>query len=58
MRFGPGVQYGAVPAGARQFTNGAAPALVAGQTYDVTVAYWTGPGAEDGTIAGSQNFVP
>lgn len=54
----PGVVYGVVPAGAQQFTTGAAPALVAGQTYDVTVAYWTGPGGDDGALAGNQSFVP
>ena len=53
----PPVQYGVVPAGARQLTPNATP-LQAGQTYDVNLFYWTGPGAQDGTFMGSKNFTP
>lgn len=52
----PPVQYGVLPAGARQ--RAAATPLQAGQTYDVNLARWTGPGPEDGTLIGSQNFTP
>jgi len=53
----PPVQYGVVPAGARQLTPNVTP-LQAGQTYDVNLFYWTGPGAQDGSFIGSQNFTP
>ena len=53
----PPVQYGVVPAGAQQSTSEVAP-LQAGQTYDVNLFYWSGPGAQDGTFIGSQNFTP
>jgi hypothetical protein len=53
----PPVQYGVVPAGADQSSPAVTP-LQAGQTYDVNLFYWTGPGAQDGTFIGSQDFVP
>ena len=52
----PPVQYGVLPAGARQ--RAIATPLQAGETYDVNLAYWTGPGPEDGTLIGTQNFTP
>jgi hypothetical protein len=52
----PPVQYGVVPAGASQ-QEPAIP-LQAGQTYDVTLARWTGPDGDDGTLIGNQNFTP
>ena len=52
----PPVRYGVLPAGARQ-RNPATP-LESGQTYDVNLARWTGPGAEDGALIGSQVFTP
>jgi hypothetical protein len=53
----PPVQYGVVPAGARQFDPATIP-LQTGQTYDVTLARWTGPGGDDGTVIANQNFTP
>jgi hypothetical protein len=53
----PPVQYGVVPAGAQQSSSEVAP-LQAGQSYDVNLFYWTGPGAQDGTFSGSQDFTP
>jgi hypothetical protein len=53
----PPVQYGVVPAGAQQSSSEVTP-LVSGQTYDVNLFYWTGPGAQDGTFIGSQEFTP
>jgi hypothetical protein len=53
----PPVQYGVVPAGAQQSTDGVTP-LEAGQTYDVNLFYWSGPGAQDGTFIGSKDFTP
>jgi hypothetical protein len=53
----PPVQYGVIPAGAQQSTDGVTP-LEAGQTYDVNLFYWSGPGAQDGTFIGSQDFTP
>ena len=52
----PPVQYGVLPTGARQ--RATATPLQTGQTYDVNLARWTGPGAEDGTLIGNQNFTP
>lgn len=52
----PPVRYGVLPAGARQ-RDPAIP-LEAGRTYDVNVARWTGPGAEDGVLIGSRDFTP
>jgi hypothetical protein len=34
------------------------PPLQAGQTYDVNLFYWSGPGAQDGTFIGSRDFTP
>ncbi len=53
----PPVQYGVVPAGAQQSSSEVTP-LVPGQTYDVNLFYWTGPGAQDGTFIGSREFTP
>ena len=53
----PPVQYGVVPAGAQQSSSEVTP-LVSGQTYDVNLFYWTGPGAQDGTLIGSRDFTP
>ena len=53
----PPVQYGVVPAGARQSSLNVTP-LQTGQTYDVNLLYWSGPGAQDGTVSGSQDFTP
>ena len=53
----PPVQYGVVPAGAQQSTSEVTP-LVPGQTYEVNLFYWTGPGAQDGTFIGSLDFTP
>jgi hypothetical protein len=53
----PPVQYGVVPAGAQQSSSEVTP-LQAGQTYDVNLFYWTGPGAQDGTFSGSRDFTP
>ena len=53
----PPVQYGVVPAGAQQSSSGVTP-LQAGQTYDVNLFYWSGPGAQDGTFIGSLDFTP
>ena len=53
----PPVRYGIVPAGAQQSSSDVTP-LQAGQTYDVNLAYWSGPGAQDGTLIGSQDFTP
>src|SRR5687767_13137673 len=52
----PPVRYGVLPAGARQ--RDPATPLESGQTYDVNVARWTGPGAEDGVLIGSEFFTP
>jgi len=52
----PPVLYGVLPAGARR-RDPAIP-LEAGRTYDVNVARWTGPGAEDGVLIGSRDFTP
>jgi hypothetical protein len=53
----PPVHYGLVPAGARQLTASVTP-LQVGQTYDVNLFYWTGPGPQDGAFMGSKNFTP
>jgi hypothetical protein len=53
----PPVLYGVVPAGAHQSSSEVTP-LIAGQTYDVNLFYWTGPGAQDGTFIGSLEFTP
>ncbi len=52
----PPVRYGEIPAGAIE-EEPALP-LESGQTYDVTVARWTGPGGDDGVAIGNQEFVP
>lgn len=52
----PPLRYGVVPAFAVQ-RDPAIP-LQAGQTYDVTLARWTGPGGDDGTVIATQNFTP
>lgn len=52
----PPVRYGVLPAGARQ--RDPATPLEPGLTYDVNVARWTGPGAEDGVLIGSRDFTP
>ena len=52
----PPVRYGVLPAGARQ--RDPATPLEVGQTYDVNVARWTGPGPEDGVLIGSEFFTP
>ena len=52
----PPVRYGVLPTGARQ--RDPATPLEAGQTYDVNVARWTGPGPEDGVLIGSEFFTP
>ena len=52
----PPVRYGVLPAGARQ--RDPATPLEAGQTYDVNVGRWTGPGPEDGVLIGSEFFTP
>lgn len=52
----PPVRYGVLPAGARQ--RAPATPLESGQTYDVNLARWTGPGAEDGAPVGSEAFTP
>jgi len=51
------VQYGVVPAGARQLTPSVTP-LVSGTSYTVYVFRWTGPGKQDGVMIGSAAFVP
>jgi hypothetical protein len=53
----PPVRYGVVPAGAEQSSDGVTP-LQPGQTYDVNLFYWSGPGAQDGTLIGSEEFTP
>jgi hypothetical protein len=53
----PPVRYGVVPAGAEQSSAEITP-LQAGQTYDVNLFYWSGPGAQDGTLIGSRDFTP
>ena len=53
----PPVRYGVVPAGAQQSSSEVTP-LQLGQTYDVNLFYWSGPGAQDGTFVGSQEFTP
>ncbi|HYO46177.1 MAG TPA: hypothetical protein VEY33_05755 [Gemmatimonadota bacterium] len=52
----PPVRYGVQPPFA--FQRDATIPLQAGQTYDVTLARWTGPDREDGTLIGNQNFTP
>lgn len=52
----PPVRYGVLPAGARQ--REPAIALEAGRTYDVNLGRWTGPGAEDGVLIGTEFFTP
>lgn len=52
----PPVRYGVLPAGARQ--RDPATPLAAGQTYDVVLFRWTGPGGDDGILIGNQAFVP
>jgi hypothetical protein len=52
----PPITYGVVPSGVRE---GDPPApLVAGTAYDVYLYRWTGPGAQDGVLAGSATFTP
>ncbi len=53
----PPVRYGIVPAGAQQSSSDP-PSLEAGETYDVNLFYWSGPGAQDGTFIGTQEFTP
>lgn len=53
----PPVRYGVVPAGAQQSSSEVTP-LQGGETYDVNLFYWSGPGAQDGTFIGSQDFTP
>ena len=53
----PPVRYGVVPVAAEQGTSETTP-LVPGQTYDVNLFYWSGPGAQDGTVIGSKEFTP
>jgi hypothetical protein len=53
----PPVLYGVVPTGAEQSSSDVTP-LQAGQTYDVNLFYWAGPGAQDGTFIGSREFTP
>jgi hypothetical protein len=53
----PPVRYGVVPAGAQQSSSDV-PSLQAGETYDVNLFYWSGPGAQDGTFIGSRDFTP
>jgi hypothetical protein len=55
-RIAPGVKYGVVPAGAEQLQ--APVPLQAGQSYKVALARYTGPGEEDGVLAGVQTFMP
>jgi hypothetical protein len=53
----PGVSYGVIPSGATKELL--APVhLVAGRSYHATVARFTGPGHEDGTIIGQRDFTP
>ena len=54
----PGVRYGVVPEGAEQFTDESVPELVEDSTYKVVVAYHTGPGEQDGELAGIEEFTP
>lgn len=51
------VQYGVVPAAARQLTPSVTP-LVSGTSYTVYVFRWTGPGRQDGVPIGSAPFTP
>jgi hypothetical protein len=55
-RIASGVRYGVVPAGAT--SDEAAIPLVAGQTYTIFAARHTGPGSDDGELAGLLDFVP
>jgi hypothetical protein len=55
-RIAPGVKYGVVPAGAEQLQ--APVPLVAGQSYKVALARYTGPGADDGVLVGVETFTP
>ena len=50
----PPVIYGTVPNGARELQS--VTPLVTGATYDVYVYRWTGPGTQDGVLAGSKAF--
>jgi hypothetical protein len=52
----PPVQYGVLPPGASQ--EDVAIPLAAGQTYDIVLGRWTGPGPEDGTVIANQEFTP
>ena len=52
----PPVRYGVVPEGARE--DEAAVPLEPGQTYDVTLGRWTGPGGDDGAMIANQEFTP
>jgi hypothetical protein len=52
----PPVRYGVVPDGAVQ-QEPALP-LEAGQTYDVTLARWTGPGGDDAIMIANREFTP
>ena len=52
----PPVRYGEVPSGATE--RAPAVPLEPGVTYDVTLAYWTGPGGDDGVLIANQEFVP
>jgi len=52
----PPVTYGIVPPGAT--ADFPPTTLVSGMSYDVLVARWTGPGAQDGVIIGSKTFTP
>ena len=52
----PPVTYGTVPSGATQLQ--APTPLVTGTAYAAYLYRWTGPGAQDGVLVGSQTFTP
>ena len=52
----PPVRYGVVPQGATEREDPVP--LVAGVTYDVTLARFTGPGDDDGELIANQEFTP
>ena len=52
----PPVRYGVQPPFASQ--EEATIPLEAGQTYDVVLGRWTGPGPDDGTVIASEEFTP
>ena len=54
----PGVRYGVVPEGARALGEEPPAELSADSTYKVVVAYFTGPGEQDGELAGIEEFTP